>query len=223
VKRRLILQSIIKDSHDNPEAAVIWLHGLGADGADFVSVLPYLNLPQELKIRFVFPSAPVRAVTINNGMQMRSWYDIKAMLPSRVTDEVQLQESVDSVSDIIKGLVEQGISESRIVLIGFSQGGAVAYDLALSSGLKLCAVAAMSTYLPRQLTKSQCTADKALSILTIHGDRDEVVPCSMGESAVQHLLGFGYTPQWSCFPMAHEVSLESLSLLGEWITANLKS
>ncbi|MCJ8297667.1 MAG: dienelactone hydrolase family protein [Pseudomonadales bacterium] len=217
------MQAIIQDTSSTPDAAVIWLHGLGADGSDFVDAVPYLNLPDSIKIRFVFPSAPVRAVTINNGLEMRSWYDIKAMLPKRVTDEQQLQESVQQVSLLVAGLVEEGISASRIILVGFSQGGAVAYELALTSGLQISGVSAMSTYMPRELTALRCTAELGLKILAIHGDRDDVVPCSLGESAVAALQQQGFTVQWHTYPMAHEVSLPSLTLLGDWIAQQLAS
>ncbi len=217
------MQTIFKNTADNPDSAVIWLHGLGADGADFVSAVPYLKLPDYLKVRFVFPSADVRPVTINNGMRMRSWYDIKAMLPARVTNEVQLQESVVQITLIIESLIEEGIDPSKIIVVGFSQGGAVAYELALTAGVKLLAVAAMSTYMPRELTPEQCLADKSLSVLTIHGDRDDVVSCELGASAVSQLKVLGYQPKWHTFAMAHEVSQESLILLGEWITENLTS
>ncbi len=212
------MQTIIKQTDESPDAAVIWLHGLGADGSDFVPTLPYLNLPEQSKIRFIFPNAPVQPVTINGGMSMPSWYDILAMLPQRVTDEAQLAESVQSIKEIVEEQVDSGIDASRIIVIGFSQGGAVAYEVALTSGFKLAGVACMSTYLPRMLDAQQCKAEKNLDMLVIHGTRDDVVPCELGERSVAHLKALGYQPKWSSFPMAHEVSLESLSLLGEWIT-----
>ena len=217
------METIIQDTSAAPDAAVIWLHGLGADGADFVDAVPYLNLPASLKLRFVFPSAPVRAVTINNGLQMRSWYDIKAMLPRRVTDEQQLRESVQQVSLLVEELIGQGISASRIILVGFSQGGAVAYELALTGERQILGVAAMSTYMPRELSAAQCVAAVDLNILAIHGDRDDVVPCALGESAVTALQKFGFSVKWHTFPMAHEVTLPSLTLLGDWIAKQLTS
>ncbi|MFT5705797.1 MAG: phospholipase/carboxylesterase [Oceanospirillaceae bacterium] len=215
------MQLIIKDTHASPDAAVIWLHGLGADGNDFVPAIPHLQLTQDIKVRFVFPSAPERAVTINNGMQMRSWYDIKAMLPQRVTDEQQLQESVGQVAQLVADLVDQGIAAKRILVVGFSQGGAVAYELALTTNSNVAGVAAMSTYLPRSLAVEQCLADKSLAILSIHGDHDNVVPCALGESGVANLKALGFNPQWHTFAMDHEVTAASLTLLGEWITAQL--
>ncbi|MEH6445150.1 MAG: alpha/beta fold hydrolase [Oceanospirillaceae bacterium] len=215
------MQTIIKDTHSSPDAAVIWLHGLGADGNDFVPAIPHLQLAQDLKVRFVFPSAPERAVTINNGMQMRSWYDIKAMLPQRVTDEQQLQESVEQMAQLVADLVDQGIAAKRIIVVGFSQGGAVAYELALTTSSNVAGVAAMSTYLPRSLTGEQCLAGRSLAILSIHGDHDNVVPCALGENGVAQLKDLGFNPQWHTFAMDHEVTTASLMLLGEWITAQL--
>ncbi len=215
------MQTIIKQTHGAPDAAVIWLHGLGADGSDFVPALPYLNLPAQCKVRFIFPNAPVQPVTINGGLAMPSWYDILAMLPQRVTDEAQLAQSVASIKAIAQEQIEQGIEASRIIIIGFSQGGAVAYELALTSSLGFSGVACMSTYLPRKLTAEQCKADKSLDMLVIHGTQDDVVPCELGENSVSHLKELGYEPKWSSFPMAHEVSLQSLSILGEWITGQL--
>ena len=206
-----------------PDIAIIWLHGLGADGEDFVSAISYLNLGNDISARFVFPTAPMRAVTINNGMQMRSWYDIKAMLPQRVTNHDQLQESVEIVKREADKLVEQGVDASKIIVIGFSQGGAVAYELALTSELKVLGVAAMSTYLPRDLSADRCLANSNLNVLVIHGQYDDVVPCSLGERSVESLQELGISAQWHTYPMAHEVSLESLSLLGEWITQTITS
>ena len=156
-------------------------------------------------------------------MQMRSWYDIKAMLPQRVTNHDQLQESVEIVKREADKLVEQGVDASKIIVIGFSQGGAVAYELALTSELKVLGVAAMSTYLPRDLSADRCLANSNLNVLVIHGQYDDVVPCSLGERSVESLQELGISAQWHTYPMAHEVSLESLSLLGEWITQTITS
>lgn len=217
------MQTIIKDIGSRPDAAIIWLHGLGDEGASFVSAIPYLNLPSALQVRFVFPSAPVRPVTVNNGMQMRSWYDIKAMLPQRVIDTNQLDESVRSIESLVSEQVVAGITPERIIVVGFSQGGALCYELGLKGAVQLGGIAAMSTYMPRMLEDDQYQADRALSILSIHGDADDVVPVALGLSAVEALQQLGYCANWHTFPMAHEVSLDSLTLLGEWITNNLTS
>jgi phospholipase/carboxylesterase len=215
------LQTIVKELTSSADAAVIWLHGLGADGNDFVDVLKYLNLTEDQHIRFVFPSAPMRSVTINNGLQMRSWYDIKAMLPARVIDENELDQSISDVNNLIAEQVAQGIAANRIILIGFSQGGALAYETALTTKLAIAGVAAMSTYLPRLLTKDQCHLRYNAPVLSIHGEQDGVVPSTLGESSVKHLESLGYAPAWHTFAMSHEVSLQSLAVLGQWITSVL--
>jgi len=221
VLRNIVLQTIIQDVGANPDAVVIWLHGLGDEGASFVSAIPYLQLPSSLQVRFVFPTAPVRSVTVNNGMAMRSWYDIKAMLPQRVIDDEQLKESVACVNAIIAEQVASGIQAERIIVVGFSQGGAVCYEVGLTSALALSGIAAMSTYMPRELSSGECLANRALNILTIHGEYDDVVPCALGRSALSQLQSLGFASAWHTFDMAHEVSVPSLILLGEWITNNL--
>ena len=135
--------------------------------------------------------------------------------------KLKVDEIPASIKAIAQEQIEQGIEASRIIIIGFSQGGAVAYELALTSSLGFSGVACMSTYLPRKLTAEQCKADKSLDMLVIHGTQDDVVPCELGENSVSHLKELGYEPKWSSFPMAHEVSLQSLSILGEWITGQL--
>jgi len=217
------LQTIVKELTGSADAAVIWLHGLGADGNDFVDVLKYLNLTKDQNIRFIFPSAPMRRVTINNGLQMRSWYDIKAMLPARVIDEKELDQSIFDVNKLIAEQIAQGIAANRIILVGFSQGGAVAYETALTSKLDIAGVAAMSTYLPRLLTKEQCHLRVAASVLTIHGEQDDVVPCELGKNSVKHLESLGYEPKLHTFAMSHEVSLQSLTVLGQWLTSVLNN
>ena len=221
------MQTIIRDINTTagqiPDLAIKWLHGLGADGNDFVSAVDYLDLADNLGVRFVFPTAAMRSVTINNGLQMRSWYDIKAMLPQRVTDLGQLQESVDLIHREVEALVAEGIDQSKIIVVGFSQGGAVAYELALTAKVKLLGVVAMSTYIASDLTVDRCLAAKDLNILSIHGSHDEVVPCSLGERSVDKLKELGFAPHWHTYPMGHQVTLETLSLVGEWITEKIKS
>jgi len=221
--KEFYLQTIIKDVGDNPDAVVIWLHGLGDEGASFVSALPYLKLPSSLQVRFIFPSAPERPVTINNGFVMRSWYDIKAMLPQRVIDERQLAESVTAVNALISEQLSKGIAAQRIIVVGFSQGGAVCYEVGVTTSVPLNGIAAMSTYMPRELSDSECLADRELKILSIHGKHDDVVPCALGEKSKKQLQCLGFSNDWHAFDMAHEVSLPSLTLLGEWITNNLTS
>lgn len=205
------------------DAVIIWMHGLGADGSDFPPTIPYLKLPKELAVRFLFPNAPEQAVTINGGMVMRSWYDIVSMNIGREINEVQLQSSVNRISDIVTEQIDAGIAPERILLVGFSQGGAVAYETGLSNPANLGGIAAMSTYLPRPVAEINNVAALSMPVLSIHGEYDDVVPLALGESAVTQLQQKGYKPDWHTFKMAHEVSVESLALLGRWMTERLSN
>ncbi|SFG72878.1 alpha/beta hydrolase [Neptunomonas qingdaonensis] len=203
------------------DAVIIWMHGLGADGSDFPPTIPYLRLPKELAVRFLFPNAPEQAVTINGGMVMRSWYDILSMNIGREISETQLQTSVTDISAIVTHQIESGIAPERILLVGFSQGGAVAYETGLSYPANLGGIAAMSTYLPRPIEKINNVAALSMPLLSLHGEYDDVVPLALGESAVMQLQQKGYQPVWQTFKMAHEVSVESLEVLGRWIAQRL--
>ena len=212
---------IVLSTGEKPDAAVIWLHGLGADASDFPPTVPYLNLDKSLSIKFIFPNAPEVPVTVNGGWVMRSWYDILRMGADREINEKDLLASVARIDQMISSLSEEGISAERILLVGFSQGGAVVYEVALSSNQKMGGVAAMSTYLPRPLTRIAPKAAKSLPILMLHGEQDDVVYPDLGQRAVDQLLEAGYQPQTHWFPMGHEVSIESLAVLGRWITQQL--
>lgn len=212
---------IVVETKSECDAAIIWMHGLGADGSDFPPTIPYLKLPEELAVRFMFPNAKEQAVTINGGFVMRSWYDILSMGNGREINEAQLDVSIERISALITKQVESGIAPGRILLIGFSQGGAVAYETGLSYIAKLGGVAAMSTYLPRPIEDINTAAESTMPILSIHGKQDDVVPLSLGENAVKQLQMKGYHPDWQTFSMAHEVSIESLMVLGRWITERL--
>jgi phospholipase/carboxylesterase len=192
-------------SDANVNAAVIWLHGLGADGNDFVPIIPELRLSGDFGIRFVFPHAPAIPVTINNGFIMPAWYDIKAMDVDRNVDREQLLASARRAQDLVDREVERGISPSRIVLAGFSQGGAVAYEAALTYGETLAGLIALSTYLPTADSLEVNAAQQQLPILVAHGDRDPVVPESLGKQAVAALQGKGLATDYRSYPMEHAV------------------
>ncbi|MGB1237745.1 MAG: alpha/beta hydrolase [Pseudomonadales bacterium] len=217
------MSTIVKDIGAEPDSAVIWLHGLGAHGSDFVPALPYLQLPEQLSVRFVFPSAPVRPVTVNSGMPMPSWYDILEMLPARKVCERELSASVTQVTNVIDDLLAQGITRDRIVLVGFSQGGALAYQCALVASLGIDAVAAMSTYIPLPEKVALVSSSDEKHVLIIHGSEDGVVPIEMGKAAHVHLQGLGYTPTWREFTMEHQVNEHSLRVLGQWISNYLET
>ncbi|MDN2658426.1 dienelactone hydrolase family protein [Neptunomonas phycophila] len=204
-----------------PDAAIIWMHGLGADGADFPPTLPYLLLPESLKIRFLFPNAPVRPVTVNGGFEMRSWYDIISMDNGREINGHQLDESIIRINKMVDDQIEQGIDAQRILLVGFSQGGAVAYETGLQGSSSIGGIAAMSTYLPRPLSSLAVTAATSLPVLILHGTYDDVVPLTMAEEAKQQLKQTGFDPEFYEYAMAHEVSVESLKTLGSWISQRL--
>lgn len=210
------------ETGSNPTAVVIWLHGLGADGSDFPPAVPYLHLPKELSVRFLFPNAPLQPVTVNAGYVMRSWYDILSMDNGREINPEQLAASVAHIRHLIEQQCTQGIAPERIVLVGFSQGGAVAYETALTSHKPLGGVAALSTYLPRLLSEVALAAQPTLPVLIQHGVDDDAVHLWMGQSAQTQLEQAGFSPQWQTYPMGHEVSEASLADLGQWLTNRLK-
>lgn len=219
-----MLQTQVIEPAAQPRGSVIWLHGLGADGHDFVPVVPELALPETLPLRFIFPHAPIRPVTINGGMPMRSWYDILSMGHSREVNEDQLAESTAEIESLIEAQIRQGIAPERIVLIGFSQGGAVAYNTALRHSRRLAGLAALSTYRigAGESAYAPHPANAELPIFISHGDWDSVVPVALGKAAYESLLGEGYQPQWHSYPMDHEVCLAQIQRLGRWLCEQFK-
>ncbi|WP_412480659.1 alpha/beta hydrolase [Azonexus sp. IMCC34839] len=202
--------------------AVIWLHGLGADGSDFVPVVHELGLNKDFGTRFVFPHAPYRAVTCNGGYEMRAWYDIISLEPhSRRIDEAGLVESRDAVRALIQRENERGIPSQNIFLAGFSQGGAVAYLTALTHGERLGGLIALSTYIPsQQLQFDEATpANRDLPILAAHGLHDDVVSPALGKAARDLLREAGYSLAWHEYPMPHSVCIEEVELIGDWLNA----
>jgi len=207
------------------DAAVIWLHGLGANGHDFEPVIPYLGLPESLAVRFVFPHAPERPVTVNGGYLMPAWYDILEMDIDRKIDLPSLQLSVSQVGRLIEREIERGIKPERIVLAGFSQGGAVAYQTALSYPHRLAGVVALSTYVasPELLKQDFNSQNKGMPVWVAHGAMDDVVPYSLGEQALIQLEALGMNPVWNSYPLAHEVSQEEMVAMGQWLKQILTS
>jgi phospholipase/carboxylesterase len=205
-------------------AAVIWLHGLGADGHDFVPIVPELELPGALAIRFVFPHAPVRPVTINNGMRMRAWYDILALSGAARQDEAGIRGSAAILDDYITRQRERGISARSIVIAGFSQGGAIALHGALRYPERLGGVMALSTYLPLQdrLADEATAANRDLPILMCHGTADPVLPLQMGEASRDWLLAAGYPVEWKAYPMQHQVSLAEIADISNWLGRHIQ-
>ena len=199
-------------------AAVIWLHGLGADGHDFVPIVPELELLPPLAVRFVFPHAPVRPVTINNGMRMRAWYDIKVLSAAGPEDEQGIRASAALLAQFIQREREAGIAANRIVVAGFSQGGAIALHAALRYPERLAGVMGLSTYLPLRATLSAeaVAANRDLPILMCHGRFDPMLPIQLGLVSRDFLRSEGYSVEWKEYPMQHQVCLEEIRDISHW-------
>lgn len=205
------------DTHTDPDAAVIWLHGLGADGHDFVPIVPELVLPQDMRVRFIFPHAPHLPVTINGGMVMSAWYDIYEMSINRKIDTDQILASAKAVRDLVDQQIGQGIDSKRIILAGFSQGGAVAYQTALSCDLPLAGLMTLSTYFATEKTITYHPENAALPIHISHGTQDNIVPHILGQTAHDTLKQQGYAPEFSTYPMAHSVHPNQIRDISQWM------
>lgn len=213
---------LIIEPAQTADSCVIWLHGLGADRYDFLPVAEALQ-QRLLHTRFVLPQAPTRAVTINGGWAMPSWYDIQAMSPARAIDQAQLEQSTQSVIELIEAQRDGGIDPRRIFLAGFSQGGAVVYHTAfLRWAGPLGGVLALSTYAPTFNDDLKLSPlQTALPVLCLHGSRDDVVPPFMGRAAYECLLQNRVQAQWKEYPMAHEVLPAEIHEIGDWLTTQL--
>ena len=206
-----------------PRASVIWLHGLGADGFDFLPIVPELRLPPALGLRFVFPHAQVRPVTLNNGYRMRAWYDIRSLTAAGRVDAEGVEASVARILTLIESERSLGIAPSRIALVGFSQGGAIALHAALTAPERLAGAVGLSTYLPLAdtLAARRAAANAGLPVLMCHGTNDAVIAISMGLAARDALQAAGYAVEWHEYPMAHEVSAAELGTIARWLEARL--
>jgi phospholipase/carboxylesterase len=208
----LSLETIEIETGPQPRAAVIWLHGLGADGHDFEPVVPELGLPASQPVRFVFPHAPARPVTINMGMRMRAWYDI-LQLGGGPEDEAGIRASQSLLEDLISRESKRGIAHKRIVLAGFSQGGAIVLQTALRQRERLAGVLALSTYLPLSgfLQKEASAENRGLPIFMAHGSQDPMIPIDRAERSRDALAALGYRVEWHEYPMPHAVCAEELA------------
>ncbi len=206
-----------------PQASVIWLHGLGADGHDFTPLVPALELPPGMALRFVFPHAPQRPVTINGGMVMRAWYDIYDAGFTRREDESGIRDAAQRVDALIRRETERGIPPQRIVLAGFSQGGAIALHCGLRHPQPLAGIMALSGYLPlaERLAEEQHSANRQTPILMIHGSRDTIVPPALAHASRRILEQLGHPLEWHEFPMGHEVSVEEIAVISAWLQRRL--
>jgi len=201
-----------------PKAAVIWLHGLGADGHDFEPVVPMLGLPAGLPLRFVFPHAPVRPVTINMGMAMRAWYDI-LQLGGGPEDADGIRSSQLLLEGLIAREVERGVEAQKIVLAGFSQGGAIVLQTGLRYGKRLAGLLALSTYLPlaKTLPDERERANFDVPVFMAHGSLDDLIPVSRAEASRDALQAIGYRIEWHTYPMGHAVCPEEIDAVGKWL------
>lgn len=213
--------SIVIEPPKPANAAVIWLHGLGADGHDFVGILPQLNLPADHSIRFVFPHAPVQSVTVNGGMSMRSWYDIYSMSIAEKMDLHSIELSSNVLKELIDEQLKLGITADKIVIAGFSQGGLIALNTALSLDLTLAGVMALSTYYPKACLETLASPNTGTPILMVHGEYDPVVPFSVAQNSQQRLTQTGANIEWHSYPMEHQVCMPEIELVSKWLQSRL--
>lgn len=202
-----------------PIATVIWLHGLGADGHDFEPIVPELHLPETLPIRFIFPHAPKRPVTINAGMVMRAWYDAVDLEGERKIDLEGFSQSVDQVNALIREEIRSGLSSEQLILAGFSQGGAIALYTGLTFEMKLAGIMALSCYLPiaDQLVKKRTEINQDIPIMMGHGTMDPLIPITKAVQTRQDLENLSYRVGWYEYTMAHTVSSEEINDVRDWL------
>jgi phospholipase/carboxylesterase len=214
-----LLESLEVETAPSPRAAVIWMHGLGADGYDFVDVPPVLRLPEGLAVRFVFPHAPMQPVTINGGMVMRAWYDIRPDAGARREDEQGLRQSQRHVEALIAREKARGLPAARIVLAGFSQGGAMALQTGLRHPERLAGLMALSCYLPLadRVAAEASAANRAVPIFLAHGTHDPLIPLTRARRALESLTGLGYPVEWHEYPMPHSVCDAEIRDIGAWL------
>ncbi len=214
-----LLDCVVRETGPNPTHAVIWLHGLGADGYDFEPIVPQLASASRRPVRFLFPHAPVRPVTVNGGMAMRAWYDILAFDIDRDQDLAGIHSSLAQVDALIDAQIAAGIEPARIVLAGFSQGGAIALRCGLARGRPLGGVMALSCYLleASRLADWAAPASAAVPVFMGHGSQDPIVPMALGQAAAEQLRDAGYPLHWQTWPMPHSVCPEEIQAIDRWL------
>ena len=219
----MTLPAVEHETATHPTHSIIWLHGLGADGHDFAPIVPELVDPAWPALRFVFPHAPVRPVTINNGMSMRAWYDITGFDLTSRQDEAGIRASIAETEALIAREHERGVPSERIILAGFSQGGAIALSAGVRHAQKLAGIVALSTYLPISATVAteRHAANAATPIFWGHGTADPVVVLQRGSDSRNALQALGYTVDWHTYPMAHAVCAEEIGDLRHWLGQRL--
>lgn len=218
------LETIVIPPQTSHQKTVIWLHGLGADGSDFVPIVEELNLPKELGVKFIFPHAPVRPVTFNGGVPMRAWFDIHGLLPGSWQDEEGILDASRKVSSLIEQEHAAGIPYNKILIAGFSQGGALALYTGLKYSHALAGILGLSTVLPvaYQLEKEATLASRDTPIALMHGTYDPVISIQLGEMSRDWLIDFDYKVRWQVYPIQHTVSLEEIKEIKEWLFERLQ-
>ncbi|MDH5190965.1 MAG: alpha/beta hydrolase [Gammaproteobacteria bacterium] len=201
------------------KSSIIWLHGLGASGHDFEAIVPELNLPASLGLRFVFPHAPEIPVTINGGYVMPAWYDITSTEFIQEEDEAGICSSAQLLENLIASEIEQGVSEDRIILAGFSQGGAIVLHTGLRYAGRLAGIMALSTYLPlrEKLEQEQSPSSMTVPVVMMHGTQDTVVPITLAEKSFHHMKKLGHEVGWYSYDMPHTVCAEQIDDIADWI------
>lgn len=219
------LESVIIEPRGPHQASVIWLHGLGADGHDFEGIVPELHLADELGIRFIFPHAPQRPVTINQGYVMRAWYDITSMTINEQPDRDGILQSVAQVTALIDKEISMGVAANKIMIAGFSQGGVIALHTGLRYPQTLGGIMSLSSYLPleAELEAQRSHANRNTSIFLAHGTLDPVVPVALGIASRRWLKDLDYPVQWQEYVMEHSVCYDEISDIARWMRACLNN
>lgn len=214
-----LLPAIELNTNQQPLASVIWLHGLGADGNDFVPFVKELGLPEDKPMRFIFPHAPVRPVTINGGMVMRAWYDLGMAAGQLTSKEADIRASEQAVCALIAREVERGVPMEKIILAGFSQGGVIALQTGLRHPRRLGGILALSTYLALadSLPSERSAANATTPIYMAHGRDDPVIPFAMAIRSRDALLKLAYQVEWHEYPMQHSVCMEEIETISVWL------
>jgi phospholipase/carboxylesterase len=220
----MLLPSVELETAPNPRHAVIWLHGLGADGHDFEPIVPELVDRTWPALRFVFPHAPVRPITINSGMAMRAWYDISGMEIAQRQDETGIRASIRLLGELIERELARGVEAQNILLAGFSQGGAIVLSGGLRYPKRLGGIIALSTYLPMaEKTDAEANpANRDVPVFMAHGMLDPTISHALGEMSRDYLAQRGYAIDWHAYPMAHQVCAEEIADLRNWMNARLR-
>ena len=214
-----IPETVEVQTGSEPTGSVIWLHGLGADGHDFEPVVPELRLPESLPLRFVFPHAPVRPVTINGGMAMRAWYDIVSLDRSGPADERGIAESSEMLESLFDREIDRGVPKDRIVLAGFSQGGAIAINTVLRANVRPAGLIALSTWLALPAELDPDRIDPGLPIFMAHGQFDPMIPMQYGRTSADTMIEAGFRIEWHDYPMAHAVCAEEIADVSRFLVA----